>query len=180
VQPPRPGAISALARRVLALWDRASLRLGDLQASLHAARHHVVQSIAFSLWRREELMTARGNQPELQRATFAVYQALAAERAHPREQAAARALVARLRWLQPLVVGDRARQAAQVSGAADVAGVRPARRRAALALAIAAALAVLGVAVADAVKFHSLYESRLPAGAARSSVEERSQDHGHR
>jgi hypothetical protein len=148
------------------------VRLGDLQASLHAARHHVVQSIAFSLWRREELLTARGHQPELQRATLAVYQVLGqALTADGAASSGDRTLLARLRWLQPLVLQGRA---------AEAAGVRPMRRRAALALAIAAMLAVLGVAIANAMKFHSSYESRLPAGAARSSLEERSQDHGDR
>lgn len=148
------------------------MRLGDLHASLHAARHHVVQSIAFSLWRREELLTARGHQPELQRATRVVYQVLGQELAAEAGKGSGdRTLVARLRWLQPLVLQGRA---------AEAAGVRPVRRRAALALAIAAMLAVLGVAIANAVKFHSTYEGRLPAGAARSSLEERSQDHGHR
>lgn len=154
-----------LAQRILALWDRGSIRLGDTQAALHAARHHVVQAIAFSLWRREELLTARGYQPELERATATVYQALAAERGKVTDPLAA----ARLRWLQPLVLGTHA---------AAHAGIRVRRRCGALVVALAALLALFGFAVADAMKFHSLYESRQRAGAA-GRLDERAQDHGH-
>jgi hypothetical protein len=161
---PPPGGFSAVARRILSLWDRAALRLGDLHATLHAARHHVVQAIAFSLWRRDELLTARGLAPELERATAAVYQQLAT--AAP--AGADRLLLARLRWLQPLVLRGRAARAA---------GVPAPRRRLALAVAVAAVVAVLGVAVADALQFHALYERRLHSGA-RSSPEERPPDHG--
>jgi hypothetical protein len=169
----RPGFVAALARRILAFWDRGATHLGDTQAALHSARHHVVQAIAFSLWRRQALLTARGHQPELERATATVYQTLAAERT---SAAVDRArlnplLVARLRWLQPLVLRTHA---------AEHAGIQLGRRRGALVLAIAATLAVLGFAIADAVKFHSTYEGRLPAGAAPTSLEERSPDHGDR
>lgn len=163
--PPKRGFLIRIAQRVLALWDRGSIRLGDTQASLHAARHHVVQSIAFALWRREELLTARGYQPELERATASVYQTLAAERATPKDPL----LVARLRWLRPLVLRTHA---------AAHAGIKLRRRRGALVLAIAAGLALVAFAVADAVKFHSLYESRQRAGAS-GSLKERAQDHGH-
>lgn len=169
--PSRRGPFSALARRILALWDRGSIRLGDAQASLHAARHHLVQALAFSLWQRDELLTARGHQPELERTTAAIYRALAhslssAGAAEGPRDAETRDLLARLRWLQP-------------SAFARPDEARPRRRRGALLLALAAALTWLGLAVADALTFHSTYERRLDSAAAPASPEERSQDHGH-
>lgn len=122
-----------------------------------------MQAIAFSLWRREELLTARGLEPELERATAAVYKALATSE----PKGADRLLLARLRWLQPLVLRGRA--------AREVGGRAP--RRFVLVIALVAAVALLGFSISDAIEFHSLYERRLSTGE-RSSQEERPQDHG--
>ncbi len=156
------GPFSSLARHILSFWDRGAVRLGDTQTALHSARHHLVQALAFSLWQRDELLTARGHQPELERTTAAVYLELAAA---PPQSPEERFLLARLRWLEPLALRGVA-----------TSHPRP-RRRGLLALALAALLAWLGLSIAESVQFRSTYEQRIPAAAA--PLEERSRDHGH-
>jgi hypothetical protein len=162
---PAPARPSAL-RRALQLWDRGSVRLGDIQAALHAARHHLAQALGWSLWQRDDLLTARAHPPELERVSVMVLHTLELEAPADRVQAA------RLRWLAPLL-----RRAGS-----DAEGARLAqrRRRRALLLAAAVAAGLVGFAVASALSFHTEYVRRRAAEITSPRQAEGASDHGQR
>jgi hypothetical protein len=166
-------ALGRLFRSLVVYWDRGALRLGDAQATLHSARHHLVQYLALQLWLRNDLMTARAYPPELERSSFAIYRILAIADADRRDAAI------RLRWLQPQMLVEPRR--VSTAGEHSMVALRFAGRRRWLVLAaLASVLAILGITIADAMRFHPVYERRLESGALRSSVDERSKDHGQR
>ncbi|MBK7535905.1 MAG: hypothetical protein IPI49_11190 [Myxococcales bacterium] len=162
---PAPQGRRGLWTAAWAFWDRGAARLGDAQSALCAARHHLVQSLAYSLWRRESLLTARAHAPQLERMTAEVYRVLAAVTARGDAQLARRAEVQRLRWLLPLALPGSSR------------GARG--RRLAWALTAALAAVALGALVAQAWRFAPLYARRTSPGVA-SPLPERPQDHGQR
>jgi hypothetical protein len=102
---------------------RAS-RLSDEHTALAGARHHLVQYLAWQQWHREDLLTARAFQPELEAAT------------------------------RKIVATDKA--GARLVRLADRARV-PRWRRYAVAGALAAAVALVAIAVAGAVRYHAVY-----------------------
>jgi hypothetical protein len=118
-------------------------------------------------------MTARAYPPELERSSFAIYRILAIADADRRDAAI------RLRWLQPQMLVEPRR--VSTAGEHSMVALRFAGRRRWLVLAaLASVLAILGITIADAMRFHPVYERRLESGALRSSVDERSKDHGQR
>ncbi|MEZ4361012.1 MAG: hypothetical protein R3B48_12585 [Kofleriaceae bacterium] len=162
-----PPPASSWLGRLVELWDRGAVRLGDTQAALHGARHHLVQSLGRLLLQREDLLTARAHPPELQRVSNAVL------RAAERRAGVHRVLAARLRWLVPFVHGG--------APSAAAARQRRARRLRAVVLAVSVAVAALSFAIAKAITFHDEYLQRTSAGASSSlRSEEGSSDHEQR
>jgi hypothetical protein len=131
----RRGAWLARAR------GRLPAGLADLHAHLGGAGPHLVQYLAWRLWRREDLLTARAYAPELDAAARRATAALARDPAgDPRLRQRLAALGARVR-------GE--------------ALPRPRWRRFAIAGALAAAAGALALALADAVRYHATYVERM-------------------
>jgi hypothetical protein len=123
---------------------RHTAELADVHAVFGGARHHVAQHIAWRLWRREDLLTARAYVPELEACSRAILGALDADTHDYFEDLRAR-LVELRRFLT---------------------GVRPPRsQRARLALAFAVLAGVAGVAalIVQSVVYHATYEERISA-----------------
>jgi hypothetical protein len=156
-----PGPRAFAAARALA--TRVPTRLADASAAL-VARHHLVQYLAWRAWRRDDLLTARANAPELERQSLAILRALEAE-AVP-EPRAARALRRRLRWMIPFVRSPSGRR-------------RPLWRRPAVAVALIAALAAGALAAAQAIDYHQTYVQRTSEARQRSTNERPGPDGTH-
>jgi hypothetical protein len=115
--------------------------LGDLHASLAGAGPHLVQYLAWRVWRREDLLTARAYAPELDGAARRIGAHLLVEKSgDPRLRRRLAALGARVR-------GE--------------ALPHPRWRRFAIAAALVAAAAVVALAIADAVRYHAIYADRM-------------------
>jgi hypothetical protein len=134
---------------------RRAAALGDVHAALGGARHHLAQYLAWRLWRRDDLLTARAYVPELQQRSRAIAAALASDAppADPADRAAGdlrRRLLGLGRYL------------------AGVEHAPPRRRRLALALAALAGVAALAALAAQAVLYHPTWEQRTkPPPTAR-------------
>ncbi|HUQ07260.1 MAG TPA: hypothetical protein VM261_32435 [Kofleriaceae bacterium] len=126
--------------------------LADVAAVLGGARHHLAQSLGWTLWRRDELLTARAYVPELEAQSHELARTLlagkAAEPARDRAiDAAARRRLARLvRYAAPAAVAEGAP-----------------RPRWALGIALAAGAAAVIALVVQAVSYHGTYETRMKA-----------------
>jgi hypothetical protein len=103
------------------------------------ARHHLVQYLAWRLWQREDLLTARAFAPELEAATKKSLATLVETKTG---DARMRRRLARL--------GDPERA--------------PAWRRYAFAGALAACVALAAIAVAGAVRYHATYVEEITHG----------------
>jgi len=138
----RVGDRVARASRVLML---APGSLADEHAALGGARHHLVQYLAWQLWRRDDLLTARAYAPELVLTTRRVCSELTAKTSvHEPELA---------RRIQRL--------AAQVPG---VPATRATRwRRFAVAAVALAGVGIATFAIVDAVSYHPTYEEHVKA-----------------
>ena len=125
---------------------RASSRLADLYAVLHGARHHLAQYIAWQLWHRDDLLTARAYVPQLEHRSRSILTALDTDPAEDQP-----ALRARLQWLRGFIDPRATRKVSQ-------------RRRLAIAFALLAALAGVAALVVQAALYHSTYEERHDDG----------------
>jgi hypothetical protein len=147
---PWPRAFAAAG----ALASRIPTRLADASAAL-VARHHLVQYLAWRAWRRDDLLTARANTPELERQSAAILRALEAGAVPgPRGE---RALRRRLRWMIPFV--------------RSASGRRPLWRRPAVAVALIALLTAGALATARAIDYHPTYIQRTSEARPRSTDE---------
>jgi hypothetical protein len=140
----RPLALAmALPHRVRARVLRAMpAALGDVHTALGGARHHLVQWLAWQLWQREDLLTARAYAPELETMSRRILGALDAAVAATTPAPLRR----RLHALAPFV------------HAAPTPATR--WRRAAIATAVLAGAGVAGLAIVDAVRYHATYVAR--------------------
>ena len=132
------------------LVERASDAVADDHTAISGARHHLVQYLGWEAWQREDLLTARAYAPELE----AMSRRVIAEQSQPASRATPTAARARLRL---------ARLAGLVRGAA------PARnrwRRVALAGALVAGAGAAALAIADAVRYHTVYTDRSKTSGA--------------
>jgi hypothetical protein len=146
-----------------ALASRIPIRLADASAAL-VARHHLVQYLAWRAWRRDDLLTARANTPELERQSVVILRALETE-ARP-ESREAHALRRRLRWMIPFVRSPSGRR-------------RPPWRRPAVAVALLAALTAGALATARAIDYHPTYIQRTSEARQRSTDERPDPDGTH-
>jgi hypothetical protein len=153
-----PGA--RLRRVVLGLGHSRSAAVADAHAALNLGRHHLIQYLAYRLWRRDDLLTARAFAPELARRSIDIARAVAdpGERADTARDRHARALRRRLAWMAALVLP-----------AQEDRPSRPRwRRRAALAAAALVAAAALALAAARAIDYHPTYLERARANQRKA------------
>jgi hypothetical protein len=116
----------------LALGSGRFTAIGDQHAMLGGARHHLAQYVAWQLWHREDLLTARAYAPEL--------------------EAASRRVLARLAETPD---GDR-RLRRRLARLCDP--MRPTRwHRFALAGVVVATIGAAGFAIWNAVGYHASY-----------------------
>lgn len=139
-------ALAKLAAKI------ARPQLGDTHAALNGARHHLVQYLAYRLWKREDLLTPRAFPPELERTSRAIYAEL--DRAADVDDVD-RPWRARLRHLRMFALGAPPE--------------RTKRQRLAIAGALLAGAAVIAVLVVQAFLYHSTYEQRLAKQTERST-----------
>jgi hypothetical protein len=126
-------ALPWLAR--LRLVVAPAIALGDVQAALGGARHHLAQYLAWTAWQRDDLVTARAYVPVLEATSRAIAAAV------ERDPTLARR-ISKLR----------------------ITGATPARsRRTRLTLAFAAVVGLAGVAtlVVQAALYHGTYVERM-------------------
>jgi hypothetical protein len=141
----RPAQV--LARVTAPIRDfaaRHTAELGDLHAVFGGARHHVAQYVAWRLWHRDDLLTARAYVPELEARSRAILAALDAD-THDYFPALRERLADLRRFLT---------------------GVRPPRsQRVRLALAFAVLAGIAGVAalIVQSVVYHGTYEEHIQA-----------------
>jgi len=128
---------------VAAFAARRTARLGDAYVALGGARHHLAQYLAWLLWRRDDLLTARAHVPELEQTSRKILAALEAE------PAGDPALRRRLDGLRLFLERDHA-------------PTRARRRRLVLACSVLVGLAAVA-AVAQAVLYHPTHEARTSA-----------------
>ena len=135
----------ALARATAPLRAAAARNattVADLYAVLGGARHHLAQYLAWQLWQREELVTARAYVPQLEQRSRSILTALDMDVAD--DDRPLRERLRRLRrFIDPRAVVKRSQ-----------------RQRIALAFAALAALAVVTALAVQAVLYHSTYEER--------------------
>jgi len=117
--------------------------LGDVAVVLGGARHHLAQSLGWTIWRRDDLITARAYVPELEEQSRELVRALAASKPGEGDATARRRLSRLVRY-----------------AGADAAVEKP-RRRWAFGLALAAGAAALVALVVQAVVYHGTYEDRM-------------------
>ncbi|HEX5058839.1 MAG TPA: hypothetical protein VFV99_05730 [Kofleriaceae bacterium] len=132
-------------KRATRVLLRPSASLADEHAALGGARHHLVQYLAWQLWRRDDLLTARAYAPELVLTTRRVCSELAAKASVPDPELAQR--VQRLGALVPGVPATRATRWGRFAVAA-------------------VALAGVGLAtfaIVDAVSYHPTYVEHVKA-----------------
>jgi hypothetical protein len=139
----RLGFVARVLAPLQRLAARSSARLGDIHAVLGGARHHLVQYLAWQLWHREDLTTARAYVPVLEQSSRRIMAALASDAAGTAGGADLRRRLERLRVF--------------TAGAPQAA-----RRRGRLAIGAIAAVAVIA-AVVQAVLYHPGYEARMAA-----------------
>jgi hypothetical protein len=114
---------------------------------LGGARHHLAQYLAWRLWRREDLTTARAYVPELEQRSRTIAAAIAAAQGD---------------------AGLRARLARLCRFTAGGEPGRPRRRRLALAIALLAGASAVAALAAQAVLYHPIWEQRTqPPPTAR-------------
>jgi hypothetical protein len=135
VRLPRLRATAALR----ALASRQPTRVADASAAL-GARHHLVQYLAWQTWRRDDLLTARANTPELERQSLVILRALEAE-AVPTENRR------RLAWMASFVRPPAVRRLVPW-------------RRPAVAVALLLVLSAGALATARAIDYHPTYLER--------------------
>jgi hypothetical protein len=139
VTQPRLGKPLARVHRML---ERGTSSLADAHASLGGARHHLVQYLAWRLWQREDLLTARAYAPELEAASRRVLHLLTESEARDPD------------------LGYRlTRLGLHVRGAPPA----PVRRwqRLIVAGALVAGASIAVIAVVNAVRYHATYAQRL-------------------
>ena len=146
-----PGA--RLRRAVLGLGRGRSAAVADAHAALNLARHHLIQYLAYRLWRRDDLLTARAYAPEMERRSREIARAVAdpAGRVETARDRHARALRRRLAWMAALALPEQKDTEARPRWG----------RRAALAGAALIAAAALALAAARAIDYHPTYLERL-------------------
>lgn len=128
-----------------AVAARNAAALADLHAVLGGARHHLAQHLAWQLWRRDDLLTARAYVPQLEHRSRAILAALDAD---ANEEGPLRERLRRLRrFLDPRAVVRRSQ-----------------RQRVALAFAVLVACAVVAALAVQAVLYHATYEERRTDG----------------
>jgi hypothetical protein len=111
--------------------------IGDHHAALGGARHHLVQYLAWRLWQREDLLTARAYAPELEAASRRIEAALGTSSGTARRPGDSRTRVRLSRLCDP---------------------AQPLRwQRYVVAGALASALGLVGLAIANAVHYHASY-----------------------
>jgi hypothetical protein len=142
------GLPARIRARVLAAVPGA---LGDVHTALGGARHHLVQWLAWQLWQREDLLTARAYAPELETMSRRILGALDVAVATTTPAPLRRRLLA----LAPFVHAAPARATRW--------------RRAAIATAVLAGAGVAGLAIVDAVRYHATYVSRVSEPTQGSS-----------
>jgi hypothetical protein len=145
-----PGA--RLRRAVLGLGRSRSAAVADAHAALNLGRHHLIQYLAYRLWRRDDLLTARAFAPELERRSIDIARAVAdpGGRAGTARDRQAPALRRRLAWMAALALPARDGMPAPSRW----------RRRAALAAAALIAAAALALAALRAIDYHPTYLER--------------------
>jgi hypothetical protein len=119
---------------------RAVTPIGHAHVTLNFARDHYVQYLAWRLWRREDLLTARAYAPELERQTEDI------ARTVEQDASGDAALRGRLAALTRATIP---------SGRARLV------RRLAFAAAVLAAIGGIAVAVFRAIDYHPTYEARI-------------------
>ena len=121
---------------------RAVAPIGNAHVTLNFARDHYVQYMAWRLWRRDELLTARAYAPELERRTEEI-----------------------ARSVETDASGDPAlrRRLAALTRSTIPSGKTRLVRRLAFAAAILAAIGGVVVAVVRAIDYHPTYEARIKA-----------------
>jgi hypothetical protein len=142
-----PKAAQRLAR-VTGLFRTNALAVADVSAVLGGARHHLAQYLAWQLWQREDLMTARAYVPQLEQASRAI---LAALQRDPEDTMLHARLRALRRFIDPRAVVKRSQ-----------------RQRLAIAFAVLAACAAVATLAVQAVLYHSTYEERHHRDGKRS------------
>ena len=145
-----PGA--RLRRLLLGPGRSRSAAVADAHAALNLGRHHLIQYLAYRLWRRDDLLTARAFAPELERRSIDIARAVAdpAGRAGTARDRHAPALRRRLAWMAELALPARA----------GIPSPSRWRRRAALAAAALIAAAALALAAVRAIDYHPTYLER--------------------
>jgi hypothetical protein len=138
------GRFTARAGRLL---DRLPDAIGDDHAAIAGARHHLVQYLGWEAFEREDLLTKRAYAPELEAMSRRVLAACA--HAEAVSAATPAAACARKRLV---------RLAGLIHGAAPARARWP---RLALAGALVAGAGLAVVAIANAVRYHAIYEDRL-------------------
>jgi hypothetical protein len=128
--------------RIPALFTRQTSAVADMHAMFNGARHHTAQYLAWQLWQREDLLTARAYVPQLEATSRKILTALDADTHEDRP-----GVRARLHHLRRFI---------------DLRAVivRSKRQRLALAFALLAAFAAVTALAVQAVLYHSTYEER--------------------
>lgn len=145
-------ALGPRGRRLEHVLVRRTGAVGDAHVALNHARHHFIQYLAWQLWRRDDLATARAYAPELERETRVITKLASDVGPAPdsdgwgKDVAGAPDLRARI--LRLAHAATPSKRATRV------------RRFAALAVALAAAGGV-AIAVARAIDFHATYQARM-------------------
>jgi hypothetical protein len=134
-----PRAARTLAR-ITTFARRNTLAVADTSSVLGGARHHLAQYLAWQLWQREDLVTARAYVPQLEQTSRAILAALDRDPDDSPTHARLRAL---RRFIDPKAVVQRSR-----------------RQRLAVAFAVLAACAAVATLAVQAVLYHSTYEER--------------------
>jgi hypothetical protein len=129
--------LDRVVRPITAFLARQRDALGDVAVVLGGARHHYAQALAWALWKRDDLLTARAYVPELQQTSRELTTAL-------HEQKSVDRRLARLvRYVAP-----------------DAASEKRGRRWG-MGIAIAAGAAAVIALVAQAFVYHGTYEDRM-------------------
>ncbi|HTM20981.1 MAG TPA: hypothetical protein VL172_10750 [Kofleriaceae bacterium] len=136
------------------LLDRQPAVIADAYAALNFARHHLAQYLAWQVWRREDLLTARAHAPELERESRAILAALEAEKAREPRTAGATPR-RRLIWLSGFLSERLRSRGARLWRRAVVAGV------------LVGGLVAAGLAVKQAVDYHPVWLERMKEQRAR-------------
>jgi hypothetical protein len=136
------------------VFARQPAAIADAFAALNFARHHLIQYLAWQIWRRDDLLSARAFAPEMERDSRAILAALEAEKVREPRTAGATPR-RRLVWVSGFV-SERLRS-------------RTARkwRRAVVAAVLVGALVGGGLAVKQAVDYHPTWVQRMDEQRAR-------------